>query len=207
MRTLQNMVRRNLSITHRFICVTDETIDGVETFPMDWSKHVPGTCLVKLMVHKPEIARQLGDRILALDIDVVITGSLDKLVARQEDFIIWANPNFPAPLRAYFQGSVQMFNAGARPELYYDFDPKETLKWLNWRFGGREQCWISERLEWGRTATFSDQDGIYGAGRLGGKGVRSNLPDNAVIVSFPGAREPSQAAVQEQHPWVREHYY
>lgn len=168
-RILKAMVQRNLTLPHRFVCVTDDIIDDVETLPLDYSKHIPGTVFLRLMQHNTEFARQLGDRILSLDIDMVITGKLDKLVSRTEDFVIWRNPNFPQPLRSYFQSSVQLFSPGARPELYDDFDPNETPKWVNWRFGGREQAWIAERLEWGKTAIFTEADGVYGLGRLGGR--------------------------------------
>jgi hypothetical protein len=202
-RVLRNMVARNLSVPHRFVCVADETIEDIETVPLDWRKHVPGTVCIRLMQHNPDWCRaNLGTRVLSLDLDVVITGSLDALVSRSDDIVLWRNPNWPKPQRAFYQSSVQLFSAGARPQLWADFDPKETPKWMNWRFGGREQAWISERLEWNE-AHFS---GVYGAGRLGGKGVGSELPPDACIVSFPGAREPSQAEVQAAHPWVKEHY-
>lgn len=205
-RVLRNMVRRNLSVPHRFVCVADEAVEDIETVPLDWRKHVPGTVCIRLMQHNPDWARaNLGERILSLDIDVVVTGSLDALVSRTEDIVLWRNPNWPAPGRAFYQSSVQLFSAGARPMLWQDFDPVETPKWMNWRFGGREQAWISERLEWNE-AHFDASHGVYGAGRLGGKGVGSVLPDNACIVSFPGAREPSQAETQAQHPWIKEHY-
>ena len=205
-RILRNMVSRNLTLAHRFVCVTAEKIEGIETVPMDWRKHVPGTVYARLMQHNPEWARaNLGERILSLDLDIVVTRNIDHLVSRNEDFVIWKNPNFGTPRRAFYQSSVQLFHAGARPQLWTDFDPNETPKWVNWRFGGAEQAWISERLEWDE-ACFSDRDGIYGAGRLGGNGVYSELPENACIVSFPGAREPSQKEVQEKHPWVKEHY-
>lgn len=200
------MVHRNITVPHKFVCVTDDTIDGVETFPLNWEKHIPGTVYLRLMQHNPEIARQLGDRIFNLDLDVVITGNLDHLLKRQEDFIIWKNPNYGQPQRAYFQSSVSLFTAGSRPQLWNLFNPKETPKWVNWRFGGREQAWISECLDWDTTAVFTEQDGIYGAGRLGGAGVYSQLPANACIVSFPGAREPSQPETQEKHPWIKEYY-
>jgi hypothetical protein len=205
-RTLKSMVARNLKRDHRFVCVADEAIEGVETVPLDWRKHVPGTVCIRLMQHNAAWAREnLGERVLSLDLDVVITGSLDHIVSRPDDFIIFRNPNFPKPQRAFYQSSVQLFSAGARPELWEDFDPEQTPRWMNWRFGGREQAWISERLEWNE-ATFTEADGVYGAGRLGGKGVGSELPENACIVSFPGAREPSQPQVQIANPWVREHY-
>ena len=205
-RILRNMVARNLTLSHRFICVTDDEIEGVETVPLDWRKHVEGTVYLRLMQHNPEWAlANLGERILSLDLDVVITRNFDHVAGRKEDFVIWRNPNFPQPRRAFYQSSVQLFSAGARPELWDDFDPVETPKWCNWRFGGAEQAWISERMDW-TEAHFSSKDGIYGAGRLGGKGVYTELPDNACIVSFPGSREPSQKATQERHPWIVEHY-
>ena len=205
-RVLRNMVQRNLTIPHRFVCVTDDKIEGIETVQFDWRKHVPGTVYARLMQHNREWARaNLGERILSLDLDVVITRNFDHIAGRKEDFVIWRNPNFGQPGRAFYQSSVQLFSAGARPQLWTDFDPVETPKWVNWRFGGAEQAWISERLDW-TEAHFSDQDGIYGAGRLGGKGVYTELPENACIVSFPGSREPSQKATQERHPWVGRFY-
>lgn len=200
------MLSRNITVPYRFLCVTDEKIDGIETVLPDWRKHVPGTVFARLMQHNPEWCRaNLGEEVLSLDLDIVITRNINHVANRLEEFVIWRNPNYPKPKRAFYQSSVQRFKAGARPELWEDFDPTETPKWVNWRFGGREQAWISERLEW-EEAYFSDKDGIYGAGRLGGAGIYSELPENACIVSFPGARAPWQKEVQEKHPWVKEHY-
>ena len=145
-RTLRNMVERNLTIPYRFVCVTDDKIDGVDTVPLDWRKHVPGTIFMRLMQHNPDIADVLGKRILSLDLDIVITGNIDHIAGRPEDIVLWRNPNFPQPRRAFYQSSVQLFSAGARPQLWNEFDPRETTKWVNWRFGGAEQAWISERL-------------------------------------------------------------
>lgn len=219
---LQAMVRRNLTVPHRFVCVTDEVIPGVETFPLDYSKHVKGTVFLRLMQHNPETARAIcGDavsrgengqipskqRILSLDLDMVVTGSLDKLVRRTEDFIIWKNPNFPSPSRSYFQSSVQLFTPGSRPELYQDFNRRQTSVWVNWRFGGAEQAWIAERLSWKDTAVFTDADGVYGLGRLRGAGVYETLPENACLVSTPGARAPWLPEVQNDFPWIKDHYH
>lgn len=205
------MVKRNLTIPHKFICVTDDDIEGIDTVPLDWTKHVPGTVYMRLMQHNPDWCRaNLGERVMSLDIDMVVTGLLDEIASRTEDIVLWRNPNFPQPGRAFYQSSIQLFSAGARPELWEDFDPKTLLTTeglpINWRFGGREQAWISERLNW-QEAYFDHRDGIYGAGRLGGKGIYTELPENARLVSFPGAREPSQPEVQEKHPWIKEHYH
>jgi len=205
-RILRNMVARNLSLPHRFVCVTDTPIDGIDCVAMDMRKHVPGTVYARLMQHNAEWCRaNLGERVLSLDLDVVIARNIDHIAGRTEDIVLWRNPNFSTPRRAFYQSSIQLFTAGARPCLWSDFDPQETPKWVNWRFGGAEQAWISERLEWDE-AYFDASHGIYGAGRLGGAGVYTELPENACIVSFPGSREPSQKEVQERHPWVGSHY-
>jgi hypothetical protein len=109
---------------------------------------------------------------------------------------------------------MQYHRAGALPELWSDFNPRSTPSWINRRFGGAEQAWISERLnmaypemgwEWAHPY-WTEADGVYGAGRLFngkmGKGVQTDLPENARIVFFPGDRSPSQPEVQAAHPWI-----
>lgn len=207
------MVQRNLSIPHQFVCVTDEAVPGVLNAPIVWDKHVPGTVFVRLCMRAEGFAWHIADhagvqlptRFLSLDLDMVVTGSLDPLITPEDRF--WKNPNWPAPRRSYYQSSVQLFTPGAWSTLYSEFDPVETPKWCLNRFGGAEQPWISEHCPW-NLPQWTDKDGIYGAGRIGdwANNVKADLPDNARLVSFPGAREPSETAVQEKHPWVRKHY-
>lgn len=208
---LQRMVARNLSREHKFVCVTPEQIDlpGVQCVKLDETKHVPGTCFVRLMARSPNFGAAIqADRVLMLDLDMVITGSLDPLVDRDEPSVFWRNPNFqPNGQRAFYQGSVQLFTPGSHSELWTEFDPVVTPQWVNRRFGGAEQAWISERLPWD-LPHWTAADGIYGAGRLGDgvPGVETWLPPNARIVSFPGNRIPSQPETQAVHPWIKEFY-
>lgn len=219
-RIWDRMIARNLTIPHRRICVTHrpDLIDFMECVPIDPAKHVPGTCTVKLMVHRPDIASVLGDRICLMDIDCVVTGNLDHLMSHTDRWIGWRNPNYvEGGRRGFFQGSIQLFDAGAKSFLWEDFNPLSTPAMLNRRFGGAEQAWISERLnidwpepgwEWD-SSYWTEQDGIYGAGRLFdgkmGEGVQTELPANARIVFFPGDRSPSQPQVRAAHPWIAEH--
>lgn len=221
-RIWRNMVERNLSVPHRIVCITHrpDLIDFMETVPLDIEKHVPGLCTVKLMVHRPDIADILGgDRILLMDIDCVIVGSMDPLVQRDEPFVGWRNPNYAeGGRRGFYQGSMQLFSAGAKSELWTDFCPNRTPGFLNRRFGGGEQAWISERLntswpepgwQWSEPC-WDESSGVYGAGRLmGGKmgvGVQSELPENAIVVFTPGDRSPSQPEFRKLHPWAEEHW-
>jgi hypothetical protein len=206
---LRDMVDRHLTVPHRFVCVTNEKIDDIDTIPLNKEKHVPGTVFARLYQRSPDYP--IKGRILNLDIDMVITGSLDKLVDRDEPSVWWRNPNYSSggASRAFYQTSVQLFTQGANQELWDDFDPVKTPKWVNRRFGGAEQAWVSERLPW-TEPYWDERDGIYGAGRLfhgePDKGVTTELPDNACIVSFPGNRMPDQPEIQALHPWIKEHY-
>ena len=125
-------------------------------------------------------------------------------------------------------GSMQLFAVGATSFLWEDFDERAVAGRvngakvgtvpLNRRFGGAEQCWISERLndaypeagwEWS-IPHWTEADGVYGAGRLFngkmGAGVQSELPENARIVFFPGDRNVSQPEVRARHPWIEGFY-
>lgn len=214
------MIARHLTLPHRRVCITHrpDLIPFMETVPLDTTKHVPGTCLVKLMTWRPDIAPILGERICVMDVDCVVTGSLNPILDRSEDVVLWKNPNYvPGGRRGFYQGSLQLLTAGARPQLWEDFDVG-ALRWLNRRFGGAEQCWISERLntsypaagwEW-TEAHWTEDDGVYGAGRLFngqmGAGVTTELPSNARIVFTPGDRSPSQPEMQAKHEWIKEHW-
>ena len=218
----KSMFERNLTIPHRLVCITHlphlfENI--IETVPLDDRTHVPSTCLVKLMAHRPDITPALGERIFLSDLDVVVTGNLDKMLGRTEDAVFYKNPNYEeGGRRGFIQGSFQLFNAGARSQLWEDFDPNTTPGWLNRRFGGAEQAWISERLntsypepgwEWNE-AIWTEADGVYGAGRLfdgkPDKGVTSELPENAVLVTIPGNRLPTDPETLKAHPWIAKYY-
>lgn len=222
------MVARHLSVPHRRICVThrpDLVADFIETLPVDPEKHVPGLCTVKLQAHKPGGIAPHGTRILLMDIDCIIVGSLDDLVTHdpalgpEHPAVWWRNPNYEeGGRRGFIQGSMQLFTVGATEFLWRDFDPLRTPSWLNRRFGGGEQAWISERLNtsypdagWTWDVPYwTEANGVYGAGRLVdgqmGAGVQSELPANARVVFTPGDRSPSQPEMRAKHPWIEEYY-
>ena len=236
-RIWDRMVARNLSVPHRRVCITHrpDLIDFMETAPLDMAKHVPGTCLVKLQAHRPDMGEVLkADRILLMDIDCVVTNNLDPLVNRNEPYVFWRNPNHTSQTadgrkRGFVQGSIQLFTPSETAFLWQDFDERSVAGRvngakvgtvpLNRRFGGAEQCWISERLnaaypeegwEW-NIPHYTEADGVYGAGRLFngkmGAGVQTDLPENARIVFTPGDRSPSQPEFRAQHPWVERFYH
>lgn len=208
-RVLKRMVERHLSLPHRFVCLTDDKIEDIECIPLDWRTHVEGTCGLKLQVWRPDIGETLGPRILVLDLDIVVTGDITPIAGRTESVVLFRNPNHIAGgRRAFYQGSVQLITAGARPHVWSNLFKPWAGNVINSRFGGFEQAWLSEMLSWEAEATWSGADGIYGAGRIGdySNNTIADLPDNARIVVFAGNREPSQPEMQQKFPWIERFY-
>jgi len=205
-RALKTMVDRHLSVPHEFVCVSDRKIEGVNTIPIDPASHVPSTRYAKLMMFNPR-GPLAGKRFLYLDLDAVLTASIDPLVTRDEKLVLWRNPNFGVPRRAFYNTSIILHTGGSRPEFWTDFDPGLTPGWLSNMWGGTDQAWVSHRAT-KHEAHWTDSDGVYGAGRLGdvAPGAGTGLPGNARIVFTPGEREPSMPHMRTAHPWIADHY-
>lgn len=77
---LRNMVARHLPIPHRFVCLTNAEVPGVETLPLP--DDLPGWW-AKVALHKPGL---LSGRCLYLDLDTIPVSDLSDIVT------------FPAPL-------------------------------------------------------------------------------------------------------------
>lgn len=81
---LKHMVEKNLSLEHRFTCITDQHLPGIVTMPPICA--YPGWWQ-KLQVFSPGFTS--GPSIL-MDIDVVVVGELDSVVEKYEKYSISA---------------------------------------------------------------------------------------------------------------------
>lgn len=203
---LMRGVARNLTIPHRFVCITDDP-DGVEceTWPIDRPDllDVKDGCYTRLSMFDPEWQRKHDiERIVCLDLDMVITGNLDPLFSRTEPFIILAKSHWN-PCR--FNGSVMSIQAGARPEIYTGFtlEAAETASIIDGEYRGTDQTWIAHVAS--DAATFSFREGVFSVGKPGWPqgGNPLALPPGARIVSFPGRRDPSTLLMLD---WVRKNW-
>jgi len=202
---LKRMVSKNLTVAHDFLCVSDRPIGDVKTIPLDYTTYVPGSRFAKLQMFKPW-GPLAGKRLLYLDLDSIPVGNLDPLVARDENLVLWRNPNFGQPGRAFYNTSMILHTGGTRPEFWREFDRVRTWPMLRQKWGGTDQAWISHRASW-KEAHWTAKDGVYGAGRLQKPdgaldGVGTELPTDARIVFTPGARTPWSPGFVEQHPWA-----
>jgi hypothetical protein len=209
--TLARMVDRHYTAPHRFLCVTDipDGIDSrVEVLPA-WNDYadIPSphggkqpSCYRRLRAFHPDAAQWFGTRFVSMDLDTVITGDLAPLVDRKEPFVIWGDTN----PRSWYNGSLFLLTAGARPKVWTAFNPQTSPSAAK-RAGkfGSDQGWISHCLGDGE-ATWSTSDGVYSY-RVHIKPKGDVLPKNARIVNWHGVVDPWSYHAQ-QIPWVKEHY-
>jgi len=203
---LHAMVSQNLDIPHKFVCVTNmpENIN-CETIPLWDDPLVPGVlahkpnCYKRLKAFSPEIKQIFGERFISLDLDVVIRGNITDIIDRKEDFIMLKGGSTP------YNGSMWMMTAGARKQVWEDFDPRaspaqaKAAKMPSGKnYYGSDQAWISYKLGT-KEKTWDENDGIYqywnGLNRNPGR-----IPENAKIIFFNGAINPWDNEIRRKCP-------
>lgn len=191
---LFNGVSRHLSQEHQFLCINGEDYDR--------SLIGPG-CLVRLIMFAPtwQEAYQIpaGDRIVCLDLDLIIIGNLDPLFDREEDFVILQGANAVNPCK--FNGSVWMLRAGAHPEVWSDFSLEAASKVPYFAYPD-DQSWMEFKMPNAAGWECGPKSGIWSFQKRGWP-EGDELPSKARIVAFPGRRDPSQFT---HLPWVKKHW-
>lgn len=197
---LQAGVARHLRQPYRFLCVTDEAIEGVETTPIKdpgLTRH-PG-CIARLRLFDDVWQRDIGatGRIVCIDLDAIVTGPLDQLFDRPEPFVILQGVNLSNPCP--FNGSLWMLRAGYRPDVWDDFTLAELDKIERHEFPD-DQGWLWHMIP--EAAGWRSSAGVY-AFHKGGWPGGDDLPNGACFVAFPGRRDPAQYGHLK---WVKEHW-
>ena len=215
--TMCAMIKRHLDCDHRIICITDDPT-GVEceTFEL-WNDHRMLTnatkaylpsCYRRLKLYDQKTQRDLGikigDRIVGLDVDAVVSGPLFDLFTIKGDYIGWELPGGRTG-RGVFNGSLQMFNSDGTLQFIWDeFKGNESrIEAANAGYHGSDQAWLSYRL--------MGRDGSVGikSPRVVSYPLQSKLqgckPDN-VIHFFHGLYKPWDPEIKAETPWVRNHW-
>jgi hypothetical protein len=211
---LVNQVDRNLTLPHEFVLVCDKTPEGldprVRTVPLDRTTFRPASRFAKLMLFRPDIGSVIGRRILYMDLDSVVTGSLDEIADRTEDIVLWQHPRWPKPdgKLARYNTSIVLLTAGCRPLVWehFPFYKRKTLSMILCR-GARsdDQEWVAHCLG-DKEAVWDISHGVYSARWLERETKSCALPDNARFVTFPGSsREPGLPETQAKYTWIKEH--
>lgn len=205
-RRLVRNLRRHLDQPFHFVFVTDQpdSVGGADkvSIPNPELIKVKG-CFARLRMFDPEWQKQIdvheGDRVVCIDLDVIPTGNLDVLFNRPEPFLILqgANASNPCP----YNGSLWMFRAGYRPDVWTDFSLKAAAHTKFYEFPD-DQGWFAHKLPGEAGWKVGSPSGVYAFHKPGWpKG--DDLPADARMVVFPGWRDPSKFT---HLPWVKEHW-
>lgn len=208
---LRSMLERHYHAPHRLTCITDDPagIDArVRVLPL-WTDfaHLQSphgtaypSCYRRLKLFSAEAADFIGPRFVVLDLDVVICADVTPLFAEDVDFKIWGDTAKGTP----YNGSLWMLKAGARRQVWDEFDPLTSPKRsLALGYIGSDQGWIGACLgpnepKWStRDGVYSYRNHVQRAGYL--------LPTNARMIIFHGGVDPWIAQAQRM-AWVRKHY-
>jgi hypothetical protein len=207
------MMRRGYPRAGDVICFTNEEGDfdtSVVTIKKMWPDHcnVPSpwgptgpSCYRRLKLFGPDAERLVGTkRFVVTDMDCVVTGDLTPLFDRPDDFVIWGD----TMRSSYYNGSMMLMSAGARPQVWADFDPVKSPQQVHrMGFKGSDQGWISFKLGRGERL-WTTKDGVYSY-RLHIRTRGKELPEGARIVFFHGHIDPWHREAAGLS-WVRENY-
>jgi hypothetical protein len=191
------MVARNLTLPHRFVCLTDEAAGirpEVECRPLPaiaLADAPPHSGWRKLSCFGPELD-DLGGPVLFLDLDLVVVANIDCLFAHPGAFCIIEN--WTQPGRGVGNSSVFRFHAGAHRPILQRFcaDPAQIIRsWPN------EQTYLSRAIGevtyWPHSWCRSFKHDCLPARPL--RPFRAaTIPADARIIVFHGEPKPPDAA-------------
>jgi hypothetical protein len=223
---MRSMLRRHLSFPHEIKVITDRDKKDLPagTWKFDVKntlrKRIPDRVCMRRMWLYSEEAGALGERLLQLDLDVVLTDSIDPIVDRPEPFVIWRGDSTVKPNRPHgwaYNATVMLLNPGARKDVWDQWlkDPKKIYREseeAGWDPKvNSDQAIATYLLEKQPPAYWTQADGIHAyRGFAGPDGMKSKeLPAGCRIVSFHGRggkRHPGSAELQERTPWIKEHW-
>lgn len=199
------MVRRHLQLEHTLAVVTDVPGDygGLEIIPPPgdleavriptWGAERP-QCFRRLAMFRRDAAEVFGcDRLVCMDLDVAISGSLDAVVDIPDDFRITAGSGG----RRRYNGSMLSLRLGARPQVFEEFTPQRAAE-AGWKHIGSDQSWLAHILP--DETTWNADDGIC----FWHQHLNRNRPDIKAVF-FAGGQKPWDLALAGD-PFCASHY-
>lgn len=210
--TLHAMVKRHYHKPFEFVCVTDNARllnPEIRAVPL-WDDFAGLTsphgglnpaCYRRLRLYADDARDIIGERFVMLDLDVVIVDDITPVWDVPEDFRIWGETLRRTP----YNGSMQLMSAGARRQVYDEFDPAHSPRDARKAgFDGSDQAWISYKLG-PHEKRWTMQDGVFSF-RLHVKPHGGKMPKGARIIFFEGGVDPWTPFAKRLCPWIEEHY-
>ena len=207
------MLQRNITIPDwRFVVMTDDTEGfdpGIVLHALPKTKAVPArhpfgakfpSCYQRLWLFSDE-ARELGDRVINIDVDAVIVGNIDHILTREESFVGWTDPQFKWKKTA---GGLYSLQTGAHTDVWDDFDANRSpIIAKEAGMFGSDQGWMSHKL-YPPPGEYTRKDGAYYAKWLPRNG--KDLNEEARIIQTPGELKPWNQHAHRAYPWMRTHW-
>ena len=211
---LLNMVGRQYKKPFELVCITDnpkQLSSEIRVIPLaevEQFAHLPSphgglnpACYRRLWMYGDHAKDYIGERFVSVDLDVVLVGDVTPVWDRPEDFMIWGETLRRTP----YNGSMQLMTAGARRQVYDDFDPDSSPRDARRAgFDGSDQAWISYKLG-PHEKRWTKEDGVFSF-RLHVKPNGGRMPKGARVIFFEGQVDPWSATAMKLCPWVAEHW-
>lgn len=201
-------IKRHLTIPYEFACIHDKDSPNFSN-DVDYSWPIPDVnltkvkgCFARLRMFDPAWQKEIlmfADTIVNIDLDTIITGSLDQAFNRPEQFVIMqgANASNPCPMN----GALMLLRKGAHSEVWSDFSLEKAAKAQFFSFPD-DQGWIWHKVPDAAGWKVGHEHGIYVYQKRGWPVGTVYLPDNAKLVTFIN-RDPSQMMHLD---WVRDNW-
>ena len=185
---LRAMVKRNLTLPHRFICFTEDSTGldpDIEVLPLPNEK-IDGWWFKLFLFQNP--LYDLTGKTLYLDLDVVIVDNIDCFLTYSDNFCIIQDWNSrPERNRMFYNSSIFSFEIGKYPHVWNNFIT-EAEKHMKETRGG-DQIWITNQIP---KATIWPSNWCLSYK----KDCQNGLPENSKIIIFHGRPNPHEA-----HEW------
>lgn len=213
--TVVRMMLKHQVPVEKIICVCDDPtgITECRTYPIwpDYSdlmnvsgKQLP-SCYRRLKIFDPatllDMGVNLGDRVVSMDLDVVIMQNFLPLFQRSEPFVGWKVPG--TRHRIVMNGSMFLHTAGEYEWLWKGFDPNKSPQMAAQAgYMGSDQGYLSHQLVSMRSTGgwFPGEHGVLSFMR---DVVRQRLlPKHTRMVFFPGKHKPWMPEVQKGANWI-----
>ena len=206
--TLYSMVNRNLLRSFRFICLTDDPSglnEKIETFPipeLSINLSGPERGWNKLSVFSKPLY-DIEGRVLCLDLDIIITGSLDELFDHPGDVMIirdWIKRDGTG------NSSVYRFDVGSHADILDRFQNSfDRTKQIH----RNEQEFLSAALLEKKALSYWPDSWCKSFKRHCIKPFsfmlarETIIPDDARIIVFHGKPDPHEAMAGKSGKWYR----
>jgi hypothetical protein len=130
---LYNMVKRNLSLPYRFVCLTDDAEGFIPHIDIIKLQEKFEYCWTKIELFRPGVFSE-EDLCLYLDLDVVITDSIDDVVTAQPEKKFVGLYDWYSPRRhPYYNSSVMRFYGNNLTYLYSSLVEKLKRGTVRWK--------------------------------------------------------------------------